>query len=182
MTTTIQAGAVNTGPIVGLTASNPTYGNQIFSVFTDFGTPSGGGIPARPGFSGVQGSGRRPACHRGRPLINHDLQRPPAPSAGSGATSSVTGPDPCGHDALPAVLRDRLRPVRLFLADRAAVGRPRPRPPAARRSPSAAARRTTPAACSSATWPAGFISRSRRWPRCRPRPSSCRSRGRVSSA
>ena len=53
---TVVAGTVFTGPIVGLTASNPTYGNQIFSIFTDFGTPSGGGIPARPGFSGVQES------------------------------------------------------------------------------------------------------------------------------
>jgi hypothetical protein len=47
---------VNTGPIVGLTASNSDYDNQIFSIFTDFGTPAAGGIPARPGFSGVQGS------------------------------------------------------------------------------------------------------------------------------
>ena len=54
--TTISSGTVNTGPIVGLTASNSYYGNQIFSVFTDFGTPAGGGIPAKPGFSGVQGS------------------------------------------------------------------------------------------------------------------------------
>ena len=47
---------VDTGPIVGLTASNSDYANQIFSIFTDFGTPAAGGIPARPGFSGVQGS------------------------------------------------------------------------------------------------------------------------------
>jgi hypothetical protein len=54
---TVVAGAtVDTGPILGLTASNATYGNQIFSVFTDFGTPAGGGIPARPGYSGVQES------------------------------------------------------------------------------------------------------------------------------
>ncbi len=54
---TVAVTTVNTGPIIGLTASNATYGNQIFSVFTDFGTPAGGGIPARPGFSGVQESG-----------------------------------------------------------------------------------------------------------------------------
>ena len=52
----VNVAAVNTGPILGLTASNASYGNQIFSVFTDFGTPAGGGIPARPGYSGVQGS------------------------------------------------------------------------------------------------------------------------------
>ncbi len=50
------ATGVATGPIVGLTSSNIYYGNQTFSVFTDFGTPSGGGISAVPGFSGVQGS------------------------------------------------------------------------------------------------------------------------------
>ncbi len=47
---------VATGPIVGLTASNSDYDNEIYSVFTDFGTPAAGGIPARPGYSGVQGS------------------------------------------------------------------------------------------------------------------------------
>jgi len=59
-TTTINGttftGLINTGPIVGLTASNSDYDNEIFSIFTDFGTPAAGGIPARPGFSGVQGS------------------------------------------------------------------------------------------------------------------------------
>jgi hypothetical protein len=53
---TTTTATVNTGPIVGLTASNSDYDNQIFSVFTDFGTPAAGGIPARPGNSGVQGS------------------------------------------------------------------------------------------------------------------------------
>src|SRR6185312_5671802 len=53
--TTVNTDIVNTGPIIGLTASNAQYGNQVFSVFTDFGTPAGGGIPARPGYSGVQG-------------------------------------------------------------------------------------------------------------------------------
>jgi len=53
---TTTTAIVNTGPIVGLTASNSDYNNEIFSAFTDFGTPAAGGIPARPGFSGVQGS------------------------------------------------------------------------------------------------------------------------------
>jgi len=53
---TTTTALVNTGPIVGLTASNADYENQIFSVFTDFGTPAAGGIPARPGDSGIQGS------------------------------------------------------------------------------------------------------------------------------
>jgi hypothetical protein len=43
------------GPQVGLTASNPDYASRVYSVFTDFGTPASGGIPAAPGFSGVQG-------------------------------------------------------------------------------------------------------------------------------
>ncbi|MFO0909641.1 MAG: hypothetical protein U0794_15015 [Isosphaeraceae bacterium] len=43
------------GPIVGLTTSNPDYVSRIYSAFTDFGTPAAGGIPANPGFSGVQG-------------------------------------------------------------------------------------------------------------------------------
>ena len=53
---TIVNELIDTGPIVGLTASNSDYDNQIFSAFTDFGTPAAGGIPARPGVSGVQGS------------------------------------------------------------------------------------------------------------------------------
>ncbi len=53
---TIFNGDIDTGPIVGLSASNSDYDNQIFSAFTDFGTPAAGGIPARPGDSGVQGS------------------------------------------------------------------------------------------------------------------------------
>ena len=53
---TTFSGLFDTGPIVGLTASNSDYANQIFSIFTDFGTPAAGGIPARPGFSGLQES------------------------------------------------------------------------------------------------------------------------------
>ncbi len=45
------------GPIVGLTAANAIYNSPDYSAFTDFGTPSAGGIPAQPGLSGVQGSG-----------------------------------------------------------------------------------------------------------------------------
>jgi hypothetical protein len=47
--------ALTLGPQVGLTASNPDYESRIYSAFTDFGSPAGGGIPAAPGFSGVQG-------------------------------------------------------------------------------------------------------------------------------
>ncbi|APW59356.1 hypothetical protein [Paludisphaera borealis] len=44
------------GPIVGITQANVDYTSPLYSAFTDFGTPTGGGIPAKPGFSGVQGS------------------------------------------------------------------------------------------------------------------------------
>jgi hypothetical protein len=47
---------VNTGPIVGLTAANSDYPDPIYSIFTDFGTPAAGLIPATPGYSGIQGS------------------------------------------------------------------------------------------------------------------------------
>ncbi len=46
---------LNKGPQVGLTAANADYLSRVYSAFTDFGTPAGGGIPARPGASGVQG-------------------------------------------------------------------------------------------------------------------------------
>ena len=44
---TIVGAGVATGPIVGLTASNSDYANQIFSAFTDFGTPEAQQIPSR---------------------------------------------------------------------------------------------------------------------------------------
>lgn len=44
------------GPIAGMTAANADYISPVYSAFTDFGTPAAGGIPARPGLSGVQGS------------------------------------------------------------------------------------------------------------------------------
>ena len=49
---------------MGLTASNSDYDNQIFSIFTDFGTPAAGGIPARPGISGIQELGGRRSFDR----------------------------------------------------------------------------------------------------------------------
>ena len=48
--------SVATGPIVGLTAANSDYTSPIYSIFTDFGTPAAGRIPATPGYSGIQGS------------------------------------------------------------------------------------------------------------------------------
>ena len=48
--------SVATGPIVGLTAANTNYSSPIYSIFTDFGTPAAGLIPATPGYSGIQGS------------------------------------------------------------------------------------------------------------------------------
>src|SRR5262249_46456681 len=53
--TTITNLPVDTGIVVGLTASNADYTSPIYSVFTDFGTGTGGGIGATPGYSGVQG-------------------------------------------------------------------------------------------------------------------------------
>ena len=53
---TIVSTSVNTGPIVGLTAANTDYTSPVYSIFTDFGTPAAGAIPATPGYSGVQGS------------------------------------------------------------------------------------------------------------------------------
>ena len=49
--------ALTEGPQLGLTASNVDYASRVYSVFTDFGTPAAGGIPGRPGLSGVQGLG-----------------------------------------------------------------------------------------------------------------------------
>ena len=135
---------VNTGPIVGLTASNSDYDNEIFSIFTDFGTPAAGGIPARPGFSGVQGSDgelldrpRRDAADRVAP--RRDNRRP--------CRSRLHG--------IPTLRKHRLRPVRLLLAEPGPdisgviehdrrVGHHLHRRPMRRR--------TTAAACSSATW------------------------------
>ncbi len=45
------------GPQTGLTSANTDYLSPVYSSFTDFGTPQGGGIPARPGLSGVEGFG-----------------------------------------------------------------------------------------------------------------------------
>ncbi len=73
-TNSVTTKSVSTGPIVGLTSSNSYYGNQTFSVFTDFGTPAAGGIPAVPGYSGVQGSDGEPLdrqCHDHRGQRDH---------------------------------------------------------------------------------------------------------------
>ena len=79
---TTFTGLINTGPIVGLTASNSDYDNEIFSIFTDFGTPAAGGIPARPGFSGVQGSAD------GELLIGQGVTQP-ATLPGTGTTDTL---------------------------------------------------------------------------------------------
>ncbi len=51
---------VDAGPIVGLTAAGSPETSSgyapLYSIFTDFGTPAAGGIPAQPGYSGIQGS------------------------------------------------------------------------------------------------------------------------------
>lgn len=44
------------GTIAGFTSTSVDYLSPVYSVFTDFGTPSAPGIPPAPGFSGVQGS------------------------------------------------------------------------------------------------------------------------------
>ncbi|MCA1685226.1 MAG: hypothetical protein LC745_04445, partial [Planctomycetia bacterium] len=58
-TTTLPKGVVQTGlingPITGLTAANIDYTSRVYGTFTDFGTPGANGIPAQPGFSGVEG-------------------------------------------------------------------------------------------------------------------------------
>jgi hypothetical protein len=47
----------NLGPQVGFTAANSDYVSPDYSGYTNFGTPAGGGIPAAPGQSGLQGIG-----------------------------------------------------------------------------------------------------------------------------
>ncbi len=54
-TGTVIGPTIDTGIVVGLTASNSDYADPIYSAFTDFGTGTGGGIGAAPGYSGVQG-------------------------------------------------------------------------------------------------------------------------------
>ena len=87
-TTTINGttftGLIDTGPIVGLTASNADYGNEIFSIFTDFGTPAAGGIPARPGNSGIQGSALGELLDRAGNHTSRRHCRAPAPPTRSG--------------------------------------------------------------------------------------------------
>ena len=77
---TITTTTVFTGPIVGLTAANTDYNSPIYSIFTDFGTPAAGKIPATPGYSGIQGSG-------GELLIGGGLA--PATVTGSGSLDNL---------------------------------------------------------------------------------------------
>ena len=58
---------------MGLTASNSDYDNQIFSAFTDFGTPAAGGIPARPGLQRYPGHRRRSADRMAATLADATL-------------------------------------------------------------------------------------------------------------
>ena len=90
------------GTIVGLTEANADYLSPVYSAFTDFGTPAQGGIPARPGASGVQGS-------NGELLIGDcfDDEHPHRRS------------DRRGQQRDPPVRGHRVRPVRLLLAERA---------------------------------------------------------------
>src|SRR5271157_1617902 len=54
--TGVSQTGMNEGTIVGMTEANADYFSPVYSAFTDFGTPAAGGIPATPGYSGVQGS------------------------------------------------------------------------------------------------------------------------------
>ncbi len=45
------------GPQTGLVSANIDYISPVFSTFTDFGTPNGGGLLGSTGFSGIQGLG-----------------------------------------------------------------------------------------------------------------------------
>ena len=86
-----------------MTQSNADYFSPVYSAFTDFGTPAAGGIPARPGASGIQGS-------NGELLIGSLLS----------TTVSTPTADQTGRDQFrdPPVRGHRLRPVRLLLAER----------------------------------------------------------------
>ncbi len=57
------------GPQVGLTSANSIYPSPVYSAFTDFGLPAGGGIPATPGLSGVQGLAGNLLINNGAPII-----------------------------------------------------------------------------------------------------------------
>ena len=159
----VMTASVATGPIVGLTASNSDYGNQIFSVFTDFGTPAG--------------AGSRPAGLQRHPGERRRAARSATPTtiAGQRRRRRITQPaattlfrrfygiafDQYGYfsQGMPVVLerRDRRSAAtaaahHLTRADRQQSARP------------------MPAACSSATCRPGSTSLSHRWLPCRPRP------------
>ena len=74
-----------TGNDRGMTEANADYFSPVYSAFTDFGTPAAGGIPATPGYSGVQGS-------NGELLIGSTCSRPRRPRSRS------TRPGPSAAD------------------------------------------------------------------------------------
>ena len=114
--------AMVTGPIVGLTASNSDYVNQIFSIFTDFGTPAAGGIPARPGFSGLQDSRRRSVDRRRIVAGDADWH-------GHDSTSSAAV-----HDPVPAI-RERRFDQYGYFSQSVALTAATDRPPTAGQRP-----------------------------------------------
>jgi hypothetical protein len=103
------------GPQVGLTAANTDYFSPVYSAFTDFGTPGlpydpqSGGIPARPGLSGVQGLGGEfliptPATP-GNVLAGngYDINTPLTPAQVTFMTTQPTATVASGLDQIPAV-------------------------------------------------------------------------------
>ena len=70
---TLLSTTVNTGPIVGMTEADADYISPVYSAFTDFGTPAAGGIPATPGYSGVQGSNGELLIGSGLPATTTSL-------------------------------------------------------------------------------------------------------------
>ena len=64
------------GPQLGFTSTSFVYPSPVYSVFTDFGTPSGGGIAGQPGSSGIQGLGGDFLINQG--AFPNNLNPPPA--------------------------------------------------------------------------------------------------------
>ena len=77
----------NAGPQLGFASTSFVYPSPVYSVFTDFGTPTGGGIAGQPGASGVQGLG-------GEFLINN------------GAFPTPLTPPPATVDLYPFIRSD----------------------------------------------------------------------------
>ena len=164
--------AVDTGPIVGLTARTPTTTTRSSRSSPTSARRPAGGIPAAPGYSGVQGSD-------GDLLIGQD-RRQRRTLAARRIDRHAAG----GHHAVPPVRGHRLRPVRLLLAGRRPDGHERPRPAAAATTSYTLQRtadlRRQPLRQRPGVGP--VRDRHARRARCRPRPSSCPSRARASSA